>query len=159
MMQDTPTVNKEPILGKTSPVEAVKSVIKGPKKTILVNILIGIVVVSLGVLAGYLISGGKVKNAPIIGGSEIKTTSNEAGFADESKFSNNVEGVLEEGGTGGEGTHHLVRDGGPSQNVYLTSSVLDLGSFVGKKVKVWGDTVSSRKAGWLMEVGKLKVIE
>jgi hypothetical protein len=66
---------------------------------------------------------------------------------------------LEEGGIDGEGTHHLVRDGGPSKSVYLTSTVIDLDSFAGKKVKVWGETISARKAGWLMDVGKIKIIE
>ena len=60
------------------------------------------------------------------------------------------EGVLEEGGIGGEGTHHIVRGNGPSQYAYLTSSVVDLDPFVGKKVQVWGETMSGKKAGWLI---------
>jgi hypothetical protein len=41
----------------------------------------------------------------------------------------------------------------------LTSTVIDLASFEGKKVKVWGQSLSGRKAGWLMDVGKVKVVE
>ena len=78
---------------------------------------------------------------------------------DEKTFKDTAEGTLQEGGISGEGTHHLVRPGGDSQNVYLTSTVIDLQSFVGKKVQVWGQTVSARKAGWLMDVGKVKVLE
>jgi len=53
----------------------------------------------------------------------------------------------------------LIRPGGDSQNVYLTSTVIDLESFVGKKVEVWGETIGAREAGWLMDVGKVKVTE
>ncbi len=121
-------------------------------------ILVGIVlaVVLLGVGTGWLLSGK---------GKTIKTVTDankgvvEAGVSDTSTFKDTAEGVLEEGGTGGEGTHHLTREGGASQNVYLTSTVIDLQSFVGKKVEVWGQTVSGKKAGWLMDVGKVKVIE
>ena len=68
------------------------------------------------------------------------------------------EGNLESGGINGEGTHKLIRPGGDSQTVYLTSSVLDLNQFVGKKVKVWGQTFSAKKAGWLMDVGRVEVL-
>jgi len=68
-------------------------------------------------------------------------------------FKDSAEGVLEKGGIDGEGTHHLVREGGPSQTAYLTSSVLDLDLFVGKKIKVEGETFAAQKAGWLMDVG------
>jgi len=37
--------------------------------------------------------------------------------------------------------------------------VIDLESFTGKKVKVWGETISAQKAGWLMDVGKIQVIK
>ena len=70
-----------------------------------------------------------------------------------------VEGTLVEGGIEGEGTHHLERPGGPSQNVYLTSTAIDLQSLVGKKVHVWGETLSGIKAGWLMDVVKVKVLD
>lgn len=117
-------------------------------------------VVLLGVVSGWLLSGG-LKNgssssqANVPGVTESKT---EAGMADESTFKDTATGVLESGGMSGEGTHHLVRDGGASQYVYLTSTVIDLGSFEGKKVQVWGETVSAKKAGWLMDVGKVKVV-
>jgi len=58
-----------------------------------------------------------------------------------------------------EGTHKLLREGGPSQTVYLTSSVLDLDKFVGRKIQVWGETFSSRKVAWLMDVGRIKILE
>ena len=120
---------------------------------------ISIVVVLAGIGTGYLLSGvGKTSgvNNPAAG---VVANKNEAGIADESKFSTTADGVLEEGGIGGEGTYHLVRGSGPAQYAYLTSSVVDLGAFVGKKVQVWGETVSGKKAGWLIDVGKIKVTE
>lgn len=118
-----------------------------------------VLVILGGLGTGWLISG-RAK----VGGSGGKATTTkvkqgpkEAGLEDESTFKDSAEGVLEEGGIGGEGTYHLVREGGPSQNVYLTSTSIDLGGFVGKKVKVWGETMSAKHAGWLMDVGKIKV--
>ncbi len=52
----------------------------------------------------------------------------------------------------------MVRPGGDSQNVYLTSSIIDLSRFVKKKVKVWGETHAAQHVGWLMDVGRLEVL-
>jgi hypothetical protein len=30
---------------------------------------------------------------------------------------------------------------------------------VGKKVQVWGETFKGQKAGWLMDVGRIKALE
>jgi hypothetical protein len=65
--------------------------------------------------------------------------------------------VVKEGGIEDEGQYHLVRPGGDSQNVYMTSSSVDLAQFIGKKVKVWGQTQAAKKAGWLMDVGRVQV--
>jgi len=79
------------------------------------------------------------------------------GDGDISVFKDMTEGVLKTGGIEGEGQYHLVRPGGDTQNVYLTSSTVDLSQFVGQKVKVWGETQTAQKAGWLMDVGKVEV--
>lgn len=131
----------------------------GKKKTVLLG---GIVL--LGIATGWFLNRqGVGRNIlGLSGGGNVPgavTGTNEAGLADESTFKDTATGKLEEGGVNGEGTHHLVRDGGPSQNVYLTSTVIDLSAFVGKKVQVWGQTIGARKAGWLMDVGKVKVVE
>jgi len=121
-------------------------------------LIAGVVLVILaGVGTGWLLSGTRSTSTQTVPGAE--TGPKEAGLADEETFRDTAEGTLEEGGIAGEGTHHLVRDGGPSQNVYLTSTVIDLQSFVGKKVQVWGETIGARKAGWLMDVGKIKVTQ
>lgn len=81
------------------------------------------------------------------------------GSEDESTFKDKAEGLLKEGGIDGEGAYHLERPGGVSQNVYLTSSVLDLSPYIGREVRVWGETFAAEKAGWLMDVGRLQVLE
>lgn len=79
-----------------------------------------------------------------------------AGIVDKEEFPDEAEGTLTKGGIEGEGTHHLQRSGGESQNVYLTSSAVDLSLFEGKDVKVMGKTYDSEKAGWLMDVGYIE---
>lgn len=74
-------------------------------------------------------------------------------------FKDHATGVIEKGSINGEGTHILVREGGPSQRASLTSSVVDLDFFVGKKVEVSGETNASNKTSWLMDVGTVKIIE
>lgn len=79
------------------------------------------------------------------------------GSADETAFKDHSTGVIDKGGFNGEGTHKLVRPGGASQTVYLTSSVIDLDQLVGHQVTVWGETFKGQKVGWLMDVGRAKV--
>ena len=132
------------------------------KRTNLFIILASFLVVALGVASGWFLSGGVLGETNTEQGvvsENVVKSENEAGIEDESIFPHTAEGTLLEGGTETEGTHHLERTGGPSQNVYLTSTVIDLQSFVGKKVKVWGQTITGQKSGWMMEVGKIKVIE
>jgi len=74
-------------------------------------------------------------------------------------FSDSAVGIIKEGGVNGEGTHTLDREGGVDQDAALTSSVIDLDLFVGKKVEVDGETNDSNKAGWFMDVGSIKILE
>jgi len=131
---------------------------KSPKGTVLMA-LAAFLVVAGGVATGYFLSGQTLGG----GGKEAvpgtTTTATEAGLTDESTFRDSAEGKLVEGGIEGEGTHHLDRDLGPDKYVYLTSTVIDLEAFVGKKVTVWGETIAAKRAGWLMDVGKIKVSE
>ena len=131
-----------------------------PLKKNLVLGIVSIAVVLAGIGAGYLMSGvGKNSLGNSNSTNKIVVSEKEAGIADESKFSTTTDGVLEEGGIAGEGNYHLVRGSGPSQYAYLTSSSVDLNPFVGKKVQIWGETMSGKKAGWLIDVGKIKVME
>jgi len=79
------------------------------------------------------------------------------GSANEKAFKDPATGVIDKGGFKGEGTHQLVRPGGVSQTVYLTSSTIDLDALVGHQVTVWGETFKGQKVGWLMDVGRAKV--
>ncbi|MCL5090871.1 MAG: hypothetical protein M1514_02560 [Patescibacteria group bacterium] len=117
-----------------------------------------------GIVSGYFLAKrnqkssaasatvGTVSKDKIVKGSEF-------GVKDVSTFKDTATGSLEAGGLEGEGTHKIIREGGPSQTVYVISSVLDLDQFVGKKVQVWGETMKAQKAGWLMDVGRIKILE
>lgn len=120
-------------------------------------IVILFVALLLGGGAGYL---GSTFGKPTTIGVEEKGIGGvtKAGVKDEKEFPDKVEGLLKEGGIDGEGNFHLERPGGISQNVYLTSSAVDLSQFVGKKVSVWGQTFEGEKAGWLMDVGYVEVL-
>ena len=118
-----------------------------------------VLILLLGIGAGYLLF--RISPPQVAGtstGTMIKTAT-EVGSTDTKTFRDTAEGTLEEGGINGEGTHKLVRPGGVSQTVYLISSVIDLNEFVGKKVQVWGETIDAQRAGWLMDVGRVKIIE
>lgn len=132
-----------------------------PKSNRLIIIVAAVIVVGLGVGGGYYLAnnGSLVANKPLqrdVAKADVK--SGVTVGTDSTDFKDSAEGTLEKGGVDGEGSHHLVRPGGDTQNVYLTSSIVDLSKFVGKKVKVWGQTFSAQKAGWFMDVGKLKVL-
>jgi hypothetical protein len=138
--------------------QLVKKFSGGEKKNNVVLVVIALVVVLAGIGTGYLFSGKRGSSSKVsVPG--VTNTAKEAGMADEKTFKDSATGIMKSGGIAGEGTHHLERDGGPSQYVYLTSTVIDMESFVDKKVQVWGQTISAKKAGWLMDVGKLKVID
>lgn len=152
VVEPIPTTNDT----KLQPQRLVKEVIPKTQFTKNKLILSFIVVVALGVASGWFLSGRT--SATNIAPEKVEVV-NEVGVADDDTFKDPAEGVLEKGGIDGEGTHHLVRDGGPSRYVYLTSTVIDLSQFEGKKVRVWGETVGGKKAGWFMDVGRIRVIQ
>lgn len=125
------------------------------------QIIIGVALL-LGIGTGYIIASTK---SPTTVSDKNGTTPGQAvskgaifGSPDEKTFKDQAEGTLKTGGIEGEGVYHLERPGGESQNVYLTSSSVDLSQFVGKKIKVWGQTQAAKHAGWLMDVGRLQVL-
>jgi hypothetical protein len=137
------------------------------KKTSLNTIIATVVItVLLGVGTGYLLNA-KVPASSLPGGSatpvsQVATrtvkTGDVFGSSDASAFKDSANGYLEIGGLDGEGSHSLHRPGGVSQTVYLTSSVTDLSKFEGMEVKIWGETFRGQKAGWLMDVGRIEVL-
>ena len=144
-----------------------RSAAKGLPHKILVGLLV--VAVFAGVGTGYVLSRTlPTKNTASTSGSPSSqieaapgatVTGNKIGIQDTKTFSDCAQGQLEKGGIQGEGTHHLIREGGPSQTAYLTSSVVDLDQFVGKTVKVCGQTIASQHAGWLMDVGIVTILQ
>lgn len=168
MEQKTKSIlNTESSLSQTSQQQSVVRPLnsESKNKSLFFIVFLTFLAVFAGIATGWYFSGiGNTKkfdqqDIAKIQESKITDTDKEAGISDTSKFGSMAEGLLVEGGINGEGTHHLQRPGGPSQNVYLTSTVIDLQSFVGKKVTVWGDTISGMSAGWLMDVGRIKVNE
>ncbi|RJR24362.1 hypothetical protein C4578_03185 [Candidatus Microgenomates bacterium] len=135
---------------------------KRPNPKILTPLLL-VVALGLGAFTGYWFAGrnptsGSEEITGVISEDKIEKGA-EFGVKDTENFPDKAIGVIEAGGENGEGTHKLIREGGPSQTVYLTSSVLDLDQFVGKKVEVNGATTKAQKVAWLMDVGKIKVLE
>ena len=126
----------------------------------IIAVLAGLIV--LGALGGYVVANyGGASPKGTVSNQITSPTQIEKGTvfgSDDTKtFKDTTEGVVKKGGIDGEGQYHLVRPGGESQNVYMTSSVVDLSLVLEKKVKVWGETQAAQKAGWLMDVGRVEV--
>lgn len=121
--------------------------------------LLLVVVILAGGIVGFLLSKttkGSTKESEKSKNTKIEKT---AGIADKKTFKDKAEGKLKEGGVDGEGNFHLERPGGESQNVYLTSTTVDLSQYINKKIRVWGETFQAEKAGWLMDVGLVEVLQ
>lgn len=115
-----------------------------------------------GIYGGYYLSHRGIAATPGQASPESASAIQKGsiyGTNDTTTFKDTTQGIVTNGGIEGEGQFHLVRPGGDSQNVYMTSSLIDLSLFVGKKVKVWGQTQTAKKAGWLMDVGRVEVLE
>jgi len=142
----------------------VSSVQPVAKKRPPVYVILVVLVVILGIFTGSKLpkvfndkNPVEVGKSGVVSKEEVKKDA-EFGVKDPGEADTAI-GVVEKGGIDGEGTHKLLREGGPSQNIYMTSSFLDLDSFVGKKIQVWGETMKAQKAGWLMDVLKIKDME
>jgi len=128
------------------------------------NLFIFLIIAAiLGGVTGYVVGTrkgdvGSTLNSGSIDASKI-TKGTVVGSNDTKTFKDTTNGTLKNGGINGEGQFHLVRPGGDSQNVYLVSSSVDLSKFVGKKIKIWGQTQTAQYAGWLMDVGRVEVME
>ncbi len=128
----------------------------------LIGIFVGLIL--LGTITGFGIS--KIQSAMRSKSLTSNTASDAkknppketAGIQDKETFKDSATGILKEGGFEGEGSHRLERPGGKSQNVYITSSTVDLSEYEGQKVTVWGQTFAAEKAGWLMDVGLVEVL-
>lgn len=139
---------------------------KSPKNSPVKFIIAGVIAIILGAATGYgsyelyARSNGAAFEEPIAKVASDQVQAGDVfGSANVEDFPNQAQGYLEAGGTDGEGTHTLLRPGGPSQSVTLTSSVTDLDKLVGMEVEVWGETFKGQKAAWLMDVGRVKIVK
>lgn len=162
MGEDQTITQEKPILKEFAP-ESKKSVLK----EVIAPALIILAIILAGGVSGYwlnnrkgLSSGpGQVKK--LMGGAELIEGPKEVGIKDASTFKDTSEGRLEMNNDTNisEGSHKLIRPGGTSKTAYLTSSAVDLNRFVGKCVQIWGETFAAQKAGWLMDVGRVKLLD
>lgn len=157
---------ESPITEETQMEDRVMEPVK-KAKTMPMIIVTGVV---LGLVAGFFIAQKQL----LLAGGGVSLTSKATqeltsatnvkvgdvfGSPDEKTFRDQAEGILMAGGIDGEGSHHIERGANKTQWVYITSSVVDLDLLVGDRVTIWGETNQGKKAGWLMDVGRLKVLE
>ncbi|MBQ6450177.1 hypothetical protein IJJ08_04760 [bacterium] len=142
-------------------------------KQLIIVAVLSVVAIGLGVGGGWLLRGNNKATVADTDSDADQTTAVTATVAEDASsikkgdvfgspnaddFVDSAQGYLQAGGMNGEGSHALLRTGGASQTVYLTSSVTDLDKFVGMDVRVWGETFSGQSVGWLMDVGRVEVI-
>lgn len=126
------------------------------------NVFLGILIASiiLGGVTGYLLSQGTGK-ATSNGATASNGKPPKSAQQDTRTFRDFASGMIQkrpvpkDSGEYVEGTHLLVREN--AAQVALTSSVVDLSQYEGKKVKVFGESQKAIKEGWLMDVGKVEV--
>ncbi len=124
-------------------------------------VLAAVLLVALlsGVGTGYMLSANSGSSKALPGSAQNPGTPKQAA-QDSRTFRDFAEGVVQKkpapkDGNYSEGTHLLTRQN--AVPVALTSSVLDLTQYEGKKVKVYGETQKAIKEGWLMDVGRVEV--
>ncbi len=137
------------------------------KKSKKVFLFICVAAVLAGTLTGFGAYKLKLKNGSPVATVENVTIDDASkikngdvfGVQDKDTFSDSAIGYIERGGVEGEGSHKLLREGGVTQTIALTSSVVDLDKLVGAEVKIYGETFKAEKAGWFMDVGRIEVVE
>ena len=122
--------------------------------------LILVMAVFSGSATGYILASSKSGSGASTPGQQSQGPVTKANL-DNKTFKDFAEGTIQKkpepkkGQDYSEGTHMLVRQS--AVPVALTSSVVDLSQYEGKKVKVFGETQKALKEGWLMDVGKVEV--
>lgn len=165
-VQSTTEIVSEQTLNDSSLVKKNNLTKSMPKSQLIILSLMFVVAAGLGVFTGAWAKASKSSGAlenPSLSGIQSDVPEEGVkvgdiyGSKDEEGFKDSATGVLEKGGFNGEGTHKLLRAGGDSQTVYLTSSVIDLDQLLGNQVTIWGETFKGQKVSWLMDVGRAKV--
>lgn len=125
------------------------------------RLVIGVIAVAvlLGAVTGYILST-KINDSQV---SSLIEGEAKSAQQDIRTFKDFAEGVIQvkpvpaDPSEYVEGTHMLIREG--AVPVALTSSVIDLSQYEGKKVKIFGETQKALKEGWLMDVGRVEEIK
>ena len=131
------------------------------KLTKVIPVFIIALIIAAGVFSGLVLASRNKSTTSDKGALEEEKLSSQVKESLAQTFRDEAEGVIQKNDTldkYAQGTHKLIRPGGESQTAYLTSSVLDLDEFVGKQVKVFGETFGSSQVGWLMDVGKVEEV-
>lgn len=130
--------------------------VENPMRTILGVVIAALI---LGTLTGYILStknnGSSVSS--LVAGNAKSAQQDTRTFKDFAEGTIKARPIPSDPSAYVEGTHMLVREGGVP--VALTSSVVDLSQYEGKKVKVFGETQKAFKEGWLMDVGKVEEVK
>ncbi len=135
--------------------EEVTKPLAANKKRYPVLLIAVVISLLLGTLSGYLLSTKTTSKS-----NQVTTKQPKTAQQDTRTFRDFAEGVIRPKPTPSdpsvytEGTHYLERAG--TVPVALTSSVVDLSIYEGKKVKVYGETQKAIKEGWLMDVGRVE---
>ena len=155
-MEEIKSEAEVPIAEKKGDIIASKNVVRpmeaaddmNTKSSPIKILLIYLVVLILGVGTGFGVHVVKAKNTVKFAGQDVKVvkTATEEGVQDASSFKDTATGkiIANDGKLVQAGTHILIR-GDASQNVYLTSSVVDLSKYEGKNVQVWGNTYNDKR--------------
>lgn len=127
-----------------------------------VKLIVGVLAltIALGGITGYIMANKNPSSPTSIGSSS--TTPPKSAQQDTKTFRDFAEGTVKPkpatSSDYSEGTHILIRSNNPTP-VALTSSVVDLSQYEGKKVRVYGETQKALSQGWLMDVGKVEIIK
>ncbi len=168
-VQAATSASYQPIMG-TTPTQGVTGnrTTTMSRTTSRLPLIIAVVAIAAGALTGFGAFTLQAKGGTLAGGSpqpiqQVADADNinngdVFGSTEAGAFKDSAEGYLEIGGLDGEGSHKLLRAGGDSQTVYLVSTVTELDRFDGMNVKVWGETYKGQKAGWLMDVGRVQIV-
>lgn len=122
--------------------------------TLLIMVVLAVV---LGTASGYFLStkqSGLVSSSSSGSGAEAPKTAGQDDRLCRDFAEGTVKAKPQKEGDYSEGSHILERDSG--YPVALTSSVVDLSEYEGKKVKIVGETQKALKEGWLMDVCRVE---
>lgn len=130
--------------------------LENPMRTILGVVIAALV---LGTLTGYILStkNSSSKVSSLVEGKAKTAQQDTRTFKDFAEGTLKARPIPSDPSEYVEGTHMLIREG--AVPVALTSSVVDLSQYEGKKVKIFGETYKPLKEGWLMDVGKVEEIK